>query len=850
MDYFNYALSHALRTACIARTLGLLDADQEVQRSSLLSEISGNRTYILSGAKLHGQAIKERMVLGYIENQIAPRWKELDHKAHDAQHATGQKQMAAQRELLKAKARFLRAHHIEKYTNELALPTREERLYIALWEGMQDTALMAPTSGSYGISCFQIIRHLREFEIRMEGHVMPLLVRDQGRGGAMAFIPAAATKIMPINKFGALKDRCHDAGCPAKYVVEWENRSARDVMALLQALVMGGIFAPTNPKSPRELKDILTSATEPENLAAKRLTDAEESYLITALMELQRERAGKVFHALEPIDLPKEVRRLLGRIDQTTHLQIQQCIRNPQFIQRLNRNSEAVEEVNAFRRQLSINIDSGRWADSDRQEVLSYKLKDNDDLLFSPQGIKALNQIGVHVYDFDLPNDQHTPEHELRAQDFKTHKPEHVVLEVTRPLDMGLYGLMVPRLQHLEKMLLINDTRLQNGKKPIHTVTTYNQPSVGATLAGAALTDWILGSGAPISDSNMELLHDLFPCISDHIERYRKKETDKVLPFKLKLVATPDTASLQPDSLAKKLGYKGPDYKNDGIPANGLGTLTPGELPMMILEAASQDVHASIAKGSVIPAPDALMEVGRLILFVSDIYLRTSQARDIAQDKGMIKNSPQAMRLMRDYALKSRYPEDAAAASTAGWMLEHINRLYDEEGEQAVGKFAKQCADLLFTFGLTRENVTPLLPLGGRRQLINHAKLHGGPLPIFIKAFLTEMERDPKQRKTIPAHQLPVDETHVYTFYDTGRNGPEISQDVNLSINALVRTMASRTKELWAVNSPTNGANGAPNGSQPANAENGGANFTGNLGERNTITPRKSLEGGKGEKHL
>jgi hypothetical protein len=835
-EFFNHALGHALRTALIARELGLLDAEQEVQPSRLLSELTGRRTYILSGSKLHGQAIKERMVLGYIENLITPRWQALEQAVRHLETGSVQEKAAARKELLAAKRAFLSGHGL--HPNGLTLPdlaqlpepkkseerTRlsREALYIALWEGMQDTPIMAPTSGSYGISCFQILKHLRMFNVEMDGKRLPLLTSD--RGGAMAFVPMQALDILPAEKMIAMQRRCLEAGCPITSIVQWENREARDPMALAHALYTGGIFAPTNPKSAAEIEQLLKIIIDPNLLARQRIkighvTEQQtETWLIDRINHLP---PGKERLA----DLPQKMRSTLATLGVVTDLQFDECRRSPNQIKLLNRNSKAVAEVTHYLDTLVKSLKQTQPSVSEAMPEAA--IDDKWRLLLSPNGQKALRQMGVRI-DYK--------ESATESPDKISSKIGYLDMEIGGPVDAGLYGLMVPRLQHLERMLTINANRTRRDKPPIASITTYNQPSVGATLAGAALTDWIINSDCPLTESNRRLLKEAFPQIAQIMEE-KQAGGRKEFPIRLELAATPDTAALNLHSLARQLGYTGPSYKNDGIAANGLGTLSGAGTPAQVLEKASRAPEASFKRGNIHPAPDALMEIGRLFFFVSDIHARMMRVDRDAKDQGLWLKDPRVKKRRQQAALMVRYPEPAAAASFAGDLLRRLNEICKQEEkkgraehkskievyearEAAVEDYARLCANLLYTYGVENRNLTAFLPLEGRWQLEEHANLHKGVLPIFIQSFLDELGKNPSKRRFIPESKVPIDEENVITYYDTGRNGPEISKDVHRGIIALQEAMEDRTENVWpALSNRDHPANRKSNGNGNGNGE-------------------------------
>ncbi len=256
----NEALGHALRAALIEQKFGLTEGDEPIQ-SLYLSQLFGNRICILSGPNSYGGAIKGDAILGFLEYYASERWNELYNLKHKLE--TGDEE--ARNKLNTARAGFLIGHGIEPPHSDRFLDQVDEA-HVAVWETFGDSALVTPTSGSFGLAAYETLKKLRDCKIsyildddkkievsffRKENEVCK---GSAAEGRVSAWMPAATLSIMTLDKSRVVDELAVALGNPPQ---NWHLRELRDHLALYESLIEGWFFCPTNPKSAEELGSLL-----------------------------------------------------------------------------------------------------------------------------------------------------------------------------------------------------------------------------------------------------------------------------------------------------------------------------------------------------------------------------------------------------------------------------------------------------------------------------------------------------------------------------------------------------------------------------------------------------------------
>lgn len=244
----NYELKHGLRAARLAE---LLDIDQKNKptASPVLQSLLGNKVFVISGPSEYGGAIKGHAFLGYLEYHSASRLEELE-----LFNLTNQNE---------AKRKFLLAHGIDNAEIDDDLLVQIDLMHVAVWESFKGRAIIAPTSGSFGIAAYETIEKLRQAEISLIVKGMPRKINffAANEGRARAWAPDIRTGVMSEEKLEVLKAAAKRTDLEVCY---WTERTTRDHYALLDALFHDEYFCPTNPKSREEvaalLKEILSNS--------------------------------------------------------------------------------------------------------------------------------------------------------------------------------------------------------------------------------------------------------------------------------------------------------------------------------------------------------------------------------------------------------------------------------------------------------------------------------------------------------------------------------------------------------------------------------------------------------------
>ena len=622
--YANNALEHALRAFQIARVLKV-DEDNEPVESPLLQSVFNHQVYIICGPKEYGGAIKGHAFLGYLEYHCFAAQKQLDVAAVDIQNH--------------AKTEFLVAHGIKTEEINAGVLAQINNTHVAIWQSFKGRALIAPTSGSFGIAAYETVDKLRKAEIKLNvgGKAKTINLLLEHEGGARAWAPNISTGIMSADKIEVLKNAANHVNLPVR---EWFVRETRDHFALLDALYHGDLFCPTNPKSPEEVAAILRNILYNEY---------------------------KTKNGLQPI----------------------------------------FEKGSEFARMY---------------EDLNAKINRRD-----PSIIAALKSNDITV--------SYLPDGDIE-------------LQVSEPISAGIFGLMIGRLRHLE---VLSKRQAQRGERVFDD--TYEQPSVGATLAGAVVADSILITAAKkeitLSPHNKALLAELFPNLATAVE-------EDELP-RMNIYCAPHMTNV---ALAEelRLGVWDNSQPTDGKSPNGLGTITTGQGP---IDAIRNSPHCTL-QHRCMPATNTYLPVAQALLFMHEIDV---------------------------YGDKARFPEPAGATSLASCLKEYYKHNWSAQylnGDKIEMKvYVSRLVFALRSNGIEREIFERILNPNDSRQNIwdynpwdsieQQAHLHGDDDIKFLRElkgcfFMSEEEL---VKQTGIAHSEEYRPRESKTFYDTGNNGME-----------------------------------------------------------------------------
>jgi hypothetical protein len=593
-NYANNALRHALGSARIAALLEK-NYDGVVEESDLLSNLFHKRTTILTGPAEFGGAIKGYALIGFLEYHQAAKLAELQGSGR----------------LEEVKREFMAARELDaKYINDL------DDGMVALWDAYRSNAIIAPTSGSFGLTAYETIQKLRALTINIGGREIPLFNKDEA--AARAWVPVNDLHIMPHEKLAFIEFTAATINCDVRY---WNVRETRDHYALLDAIYNNDYFCPTNPKTEQEFAALLQEV-------------------------LSGEVNGKpIFN----------------------------------------------EEYESLRLALV--------GDITRQE---------SNLL------KSLKRFGLEI----------------------KYGEDGVEITATEPVAAGRYGLMLARLEHWEYLLETS------GGADIHD-QTFNQPSIGATLAGAAEVDRVIllamRGELKLTSGNLELLSSQYPNISAKIRSGKNN-------VKMRLYATPDACNV---TLCKQLDISGDEPTTFGLsPANGLGTITPGQESAGVLSGCKETSMQS----HYLVATKPWMAIGQALIFLHEVQMKRAEPR---------------------------FPEEAGAASLAGFLREQF-----KAGEITVDDIAFA----LRNNGFDKEVFEEMLVTqhGAERcnpwaMLYRLEEAHGVNEPKFVAQLESAFGRNFDE--LAPAIKN-IESDSSLTFYSTGYNG---TRQIAMALQTAIR---------------------------------------------------------------
>lgn len=215
----------------------------------------------------------------------------------------------------------------------------------------------------------------------------------------------------------------------------------------------------------------------------------------------------------------------------------------------------------------------------------------------------------------------------------------------------GIYGLMVPYLAMLEELM---------AAEPPPAVSLWNQASIGAALAAAALADKILREPEKMRDDVRSRFNSHFPSLSKFLDTRR---IGKDVATQIHGVF--DIANLQ--SLAQLLGVVVENHQSGrGTAYVGLGSssYSNGNRCIEILRESISSGGAFRGKDAFHPATHTLNPFAQALVFGEDLqrWLRLSR---IGPDL-----TPEAL---SDCMVHVKKPEPAGAAALAGYLLSRLD---------------------------------------------------------------------------------------------------------------------------------------------------------------------------------
>ncbi len=620
--YANTVIGHALRAKEIGNLIGV-GVGNVPTSPALSADMLHAPVHVIYGPMEYGGAIKGYSLLGYLEYHAAEM---LNYAKTD-----------------EAKLAYAAAHGLTATPELLA---QIESIHVALWVAFKERAIIAPTSGSFGLAAYQTIEKLRQAEVtyQVEGKPVAVSLLSEKEGKARAWIPHESTGTMTREKEIFIVGEAERLG---QEVRSWTSRKTRDHFAMLDALAHGDYFCPTNPKSPAEIAIILREVLE-NRCGDEAIFSSEE--------DLAR--------------LRKVETRILER--------------NP-FMQR------------------------------------------------------AIDSIGAKV--------------------------EGEKITVTAPTAAGRYGLMLSRLEHLEKLLGENP--------PVKRDDLYNQPGIGATFAGAVdateiITELATGKIA-LSVENQELLAKNFPNLAQAVA------VQKGLPVELKLHLAPIADNTD---LPRVLGMGGPRYETSGVAVNGLGSrTTKAEGDAVDTIQASQRRNPAILAEDSTPATKAWVVIAQALLYLPELE---GKHPAFPEEAGAVSLAS---------ALKERYLSQQPAALSA------VDLVYALKKEGISKEIFERILALNMPDEALRTKYFPDKDFSNPWSYIEaEAAINQGGDPEFITVLKEAFDLPLAE---LQARRTPPSKTadHSITVYNTGSNG---TQHIHQAIARQILAERKRLREATA----------------------------------------------------
>jgi len=610
-EYLNYALKAAFGTQSLAKSIKLTDdIKSKPFISPLLSDLTGQESYIISGYALFGEAIKGHAALGYFYKYASPTYNELiDLK----EKATGYIDLCNVVDSLEepVKSNFIEQINIILSTQEFTsedFTTKSSKLKAAIiskcgtklsdigvytiittaCNNMQDNTPLSHYN-SIILSDDTTISAKANFRTRIEN----FLTYHGVQRGLNGF-NGKVDKIDPMHIALWETYRSKPLICPSSGSFALSFLDTLEYLRTFKIKFDDGSEIPLFMPKTLLPGDPLVIGENPEGQIILWLPDPGTDVMP---IDKYKEIAKKAKHLKcivrnwSPGTNDYENTREPDSMNDALLTGGFYCSTNPKSIQEIGDKKGLMESL--FRHKGARMLDP-----SNKDDPISNQIYMN--------AISALNYIGIKC--------ENTP----------TSNGPRRLLTISEPMDAGVFGLMLAKLEVMETLL---------ANKSIIEETTYNQPSAGSTLAACAIVNLLYDKPKIVSPENMVLLQ--FQC--PHIHEAITSEGNKI---KSLLKGCYDEAN---PKLADELGVnvEAAALHNNGRPENGLGAFSTSKISVNLIKQAMGDA----AQESMLICPHGIMEISRVILFLSSIE----------------KNGIDAL-----------YPESAAAAGIGGWLYKEI----------------------------------------------------------------------------------------------------------------------------------------------------------------------------------
>lgn len=458
-------------------------------------------------------------------------------------------------------------------------------ILFCVWKKFKHKPIVCPTSGSFGIAFLKLAELIQGVKINAGQGQIPLFEkREIIRGGhkikhefsVHAFLPHRGTKVMSEEKIQVAEELARKTNSKIKYWnLEPKDRNKRDIFALDNALRAGGYLFPTNPKSKEEIRGIFDDliAVTDGGLQGFQNLISSGVYSIETLNALGGDLKNKLLH----INSSDQVKDGFSESDDEL-------------------GAEYLEKQRAkFKELLSVTFDRDVISGVTSLGIL--RLKEMDGILRAhyeegmPLGqVNAYNQpsvgatlAGICVVDENIGQ----------------------LLSKQEALDASTAEYMKHRYPYLFKFLRQPRDIIQ---KTALCYDIANQCMAGH-YAGQ-ITKSLKGEQVRLNQGDLQgFLND--SKVRGILRGVQKSALNEVIG-KLGEGASIDDFVVALDSGMQNEVTK---YKHGSNPANGLGTITPGDGALQIIDKAYQNESQGF-KGKALPCPHNFMELARVCLFL------------------------------------------------------------------------------------------------------------------------------------------------------------------------------------------------------------------------------------------
>ncbi len=222
-------------------------------------------------------------------------------------------------------------------------------------------------------------------------------------------------------------------------------------------------------------------------------------------------------------------------------------------------------------------------------------------------------------------------------------------VQLTRGVEGGIFGLIVPYLLFHEELAAAGDTR---------ALSIWNQASIGASLAAAVLGDEIIVAGTALDDEVLGEIARVLPHLGKLMSR---EQADRPGGTYTEIRGVFDLANIQ--SLAQLLGVvvnRHLSGRSTAYVGLGSSSYSNGNRCFEILDSSALNGGCFRGRDHFHPATHALNPVAQALIVGEDIARATRVVLDEGGD-----SAAQAV-LVRQ---RVRKPEPAGAAALAGYLL-------------------------------------------------------------------------------------------------------------------------------------------------------------------------------------